>query len=144
MKQEPNPAIEKFRLHGVPDTNTGAFRVGPLRVIASTGAGWDHVSVSLPDRCPTWAEMDKVKRLFWRDAETVMQLHVPRTEHVNCHPNCLHLWRPQTDEEIVREQLAYMKAGEEWPWGEVEAAGPIPLPPSVLVGPKAKEMSSPG
>jgi hypothetical protein len=26
--------------------------------------------------------------------ETAMQLHVPVTEHLNCHKYCLHLWRP--------------------------------------------------
>lgn len=65
-----------------------------LRVIASAGEGWDHVSVSLPDRTPTWAEMEHVKRLFFKDDETAMQLHVPPAEHINCHPHCLHLWRP--------------------------------------------------
>lgn len=80
-----------------------------LKVIASSGEGWDHVSVSLPDRCPTWAEMEQVKRLFFRDDETAMQLHVPPSDHVNCHPFCLHLWRPH----------------------DVE----IPRPPSIMVGP---------
>lgn len=66
-----------------------------LRVIASTDEGWDHVSVSLPNRCPNWAEMEHVKRLFFRDGETAMQLHVPPADHVNHHPYCLHMWRPQ-------------------------------------------------
>ena len=66
-----------------------------LRCQASTGAGWDHVSVSLPHRCPTWWEMDYVRRLFFRDRETAMQLHPPRSQHVNSHSYCLHLWRPQ-------------------------------------------------
>lgn len=66
-----------------------------LRVIASTNDGWDHVSVSLPNRCPNWAEMEHVKRLFFRDDEAAMQLHVPPSDHVNFHPYCLHLWRPQ-------------------------------------------------
>lgn len=66
-----------------------------LKVIASSGEGWDHVSVSLPHRCPTWDEMEHVKRLFFRDDETAMQLHVPPTDHINVHPFCLHLWRPQ-------------------------------------------------
>lgn len=65
-----------------------------LRVIASVGDGWDHVSVSLEYRCPTWAEMERVKRLFFGDDETAMQLHVPPSQHVDCHPHCLHLWRP--------------------------------------------------
>ena len=73
----------------------GAFRLGQLFVIASTGFGWDHVSVSTRTRCPTWGEMEYVKRMFFEDHETAMQLHVPPSDHVNCHPYCLHLWRPQ-------------------------------------------------
>lgn len=65
-----------------------------LRVIASAGGGWDHVSVSLSDRCPTWDEMEHVKRLFFKATEAAMQLHVPPSQHVNIHPFCLHLWRP--------------------------------------------------
>lgn len=65
-----------------------------LVVIAAVGGGWEHVSASSRVRCPTWAEMEFVKRMFFEDHETVMQLHVPATEHVNVHPFCLHLWRP--------------------------------------------------
>lgn len=70
-----------------------------LRVIATAASvegseGWDHVSVSTASRCPVWDEMEHIKRLFFKDDETAMQLHVPPTRHVNCHPHCLHLWRP--------------------------------------------------
>ena len=65
-----------------------------LRVVAGSGEGWDHVSVSLPNRCPNWPEMCFIKELFFHDIETVMQLHVPSVDHVNNHPYCLHLWRP--------------------------------------------------
>ena len=67
-----------------------------LCVIAASGEGWDHVSVSLKGstRTPTWEEMCRIKELFFEDNETVMQLHVPRADHVNYHPGCLHLWRP--------------------------------------------------
>lgn len=74
---------------------------GPLRVIASDGAGmpegmqrWEHVSVSLPTRTPTWEEMCKVKSLFWDDEDAVMELHPPRSTWVSNHNYCLHLWRP--------------------------------------------------
>lgn len=72
----------------------GAFKVGHLNVIACNGEGWDHVSVSRPDRIPTWDEMEKIKRMFFKEDETVMQLHVPPSRHINCHPHVLHLWRP--------------------------------------------------
>ena len=41
--------------------------------------------------------MDWVRRGFWLDDECVMQLHPPRSEHINVHPNCLHMWRPQRE-----------------------------------------------
>jgi hypothetical protein len=66
-----------------------------LKVIASTGLGWDHVSVSRANRCPNWHEMETIKRLFFRNEETAIQLHVPTAQHINFHPFCLHLWRDQ-------------------------------------------------
>ena len=81
--------------------NNGAFVVGPaprrtqtLRVLASDGGGWEHVSVSLPNRVPSWEEMCFVRNLFWDPDDTVMQLHPPHSSYVNNHPFCLHLWRP--------------------------------------------------
>jgi hypothetical protein len=63
------------------------------------GEGWEHVSVHVCDvngseRLPGWAEMDHLKDLFWEPSETVVQYHVPKTDHVNVHPFTLHLWRP--------------------------------------------------
>lgn len=107
--------------------NNGAFFVSmprataPLKVIASDGLGWDasdipgepweHVSVSLPNRCPTWEEMSFIKGTFWDDGDCVVQFHPPRSEYVNNHPFCLHLWRPTGHD--------------------------IPTPPAILVGIKA-------
>ena len=83
------------------DWSCGAFVVpspvdkAPMVVLASSEGGWDHVSVSRKNRVPNWAEMEHIFRLFFRDDETAMQLHVPASEHVNMHPYCLHIWRPQ-------------------------------------------------
>jgi hypothetical protein len=98
--------------------NNGFFliRVGPklfVACIASDGGGWEHVSVSVREngkpRTPTWSEMCSIKNLFWDEEDCVMQLHPPRSDYVNCHPNTLHLWRP--------------------------VDGEIPRPPSIMVGP---------
>ena len=94
----------------------GAFIIyGPCGIylkIMSSGVdqefGWEHVSVSVRHRCPNWEEMTYVKQLFWNPEEAVMQLHPPESDYVNCHPHCLHMWRPLRAE--------------------------IPLPPSGLVG----------
>jgi hypothetical protein len=88
--------------------NNGAFfipgRPGsgpPFKVIASDGDGmpdntqkWEHVSVSLPHRVPEWKEMCFIKAHFWDDDDTVVQFHPPRSEWVNNHNYCLHMWRP--------------------------------------------------
>ena len=97
----------------------GAFVIDGMKIIASSGDGWEdsgmplpaweHVSVSFRDRCPSWEEMTKVKEGFWLPKETVYQIHPAATEYVNFHPFCLHLWR--------------------------RIGSPLPLPPSVTVGP---------
>jgi hypothetical protein len=81
-----------------------------LRCLVGDGKGWEHVSVSLPNRVPDWEEMSYIKDLFWDETECVMQLHPPKKDYVNYHPYCLHLWRPISAE--------------------------IPRPPSSMVGPK--------
>jgi hypothetical protein len=95
------------------DGTCGAFLLhsptdgGLLRIIAASDGHWEHVSVSRRDRCPTWAEMEHVKRQFFNDDETAIELHVPPSEHINVHAHCLHMWRP--------------------------CDGSIPLPPSIYV-----------
>ncbi len=71
------------------------FRHEDFYIIASWGGGWDHVSVSLASRCPTWDEMCWIKELFWAKHESVIQYHPAKNEYVNCHRFCLHLWKPQ-------------------------------------------------
>ncbi|MCR4532718.1 hypothetical protein NUV62_17465 [Acinetobacter venetianus] len=56
--------------------------------------GWEHVSVSLPARCPTWEEMCFIKSLFWGEDDCVIQYHPPKSDYVNNHQYCLHMWRP--------------------------------------------------
>lgn len=91
------------------------FRNNNLSVMAYDGKhdGWEHVSVSLKNRCPNWEEMCFVKSLFWEDEDCVMQLHPPKSEWINNHPYCLHLWRP-------KEHV-------------------IPRPPNIAVGVKISE-----
>ena len=69
-----------------------------LRVIASWGEGWDHVSVSRSDMCPSWEQMCFVKDFFFHSSECVIQYHPPEKSYVNNHQFCLHLWRPQNQE----------------------------------------------
>jgi hypothetical protein len=96
------------------DGFNGAFLIyvnrEPMRAIASDEGGWEHVSVSRIEsrKPPSWDDMCEIKELFWDAEAWVVQFHPARSEYVNNHPGCLHLWR---------------KIGEEFPH-----------PPSWMVG----------
>jgi len=89
-----------------PGSNYGMFyilspekRLEKLSVlVAPTDSEWQHVSVSRPNRCPTWGEMCFIKDLFWDETETVVQFHPAKTEYINMHKYCLHLWRNSTED----------------------------------------------
>lgn len=92
-----------------------------LRVLASDGQGWQHVSVSLvdhPKTTPRWEVMCAVKDLFFEPEDCVVQFHPPASEYVNHLPGCLHLWRCIDG----REQ---------------------PRPPAEFVGPKTNQQPNP-
>lgn len=88
--------IDRFGSPG--DHTCGAFEIPlgagrNLHIIASIAEGWEHVSVSLADRCPYWSEMVYVKNMFFEPEDLVLQYHPPKSKHINFHPYCLHLWR---------------------------------------------------
>lgn len=104
MKQS-NSRIENFRVRlGVYGSdasygNNGHFNITlksqkKCFAIASDGMGWEHVSVSMPNRSLTWDEMCEIKDLFWEKDEWVVQYHPAESEYVKNHPTCLHLWKP--------------------------------------------------
>ena len=68
-----------------------------LKLVVSNQEGWDHVSVSLPNRTPTWEEMCFIKELFFEPEETVIQYHPPESKYINDSQYVLHLWRSQKD-----------------------------------------------
>jgi len=82
------------------ESEAGCFYIPVFKtaygVIATTGMGWDHVSVQVhkEPRLPTWDEMQFMKELFFYPYETVMQLHPAQADYIDCHPKVLHLWRP--------------------------------------------------
>jgi len=96
MKKLEGPDFDPFVIKRGEDGAAFIFPLGlvKLAVVASFGGDWDHVSVSLRNRTPIWAEMDWVKRHFFDDDEVVMQLHVAARDHISIHPHTLHLWRP--------------------------------------------------
>jgi len=56
--------------------------------------GWEHVSVQLYHKLPTWEEMCEVKEIFWEDEEEAVQIHPKKSEYINM-TEALHIWRPK-------------------------------------------------
>jgi hypothetical protein len=65
--------------------------------VPGLGRGFEHASVTLDarfgSRTPTWEEMCRVKSVVWHDEEEAYQVHPRKSEYVNLHDRCLHLWR---------------------------------------------------
>lgn len=83
----------------VPSARTFLFELGARRsVIVAVemhppGRKWIHLSIASPDRLPSWEALKEAKELFLGDRDVIQWL--PRkSEYVNAHPNCLHLWAP--------------------------------------------------
>ena len=78
---------------------TIAWRKGNLRVLLTpieqyldNDGLWRHVSVSHHARYPTWDEILDVRYSFFDDDVEVIQILPRKSEYVNIHPNCFHLW----------------------------------------------------
>ena len=84
-----------------------------LNFIFSYQMGWEHLSVSMPSRTPTWEQMCIMKDIFWNKNEACVEYHPREEDYVNNHKHCLHIWRPTHE--------------------------PLPTPPSVLVGFRSEE-----
>ena len=87
LRPEEESVVGMFRFPSPTDRES-------MFAVVSGIMGWDHVSISRPRRTPNWPEMCYVKDLFFYEEECVMQLHPPKSEWINNHPYCLHLWKP--------------------------------------------------
>lgn len=91
-KKDGNNGLFLFALK----SKTGETRY--IKCIVCDQMGWDHISVSEETGIPTWEEMVFIKRMFFKDDETVIQYHPPEKDYVNENPNTLHMWRPHNTE----------------------------------------------
>ena len=78
-----------------------------LNFMFSIQMGWEHLSVSMPSKTPSWDQMCVMKDIFFEEEEECFEYHPKKSEYVNIHPHCLHIWRP-----IMTERLnAYREQG---------------------------------
>lgn len=70
----------------------GSLQVAGSVSEARDGSLWWHVSVSHPDRTPTYEELTEVCARLFRATDVVLHVWPPAAEHFSLHPYCLHLW----------------------------------------------------
>lgn len=93
-KREKNELMESM---GANPSECPVFRRDDLWVTITfqreqDGKRWFHVSISRRDRLPSYFDLCDVKTAFLGEDALALLLFVPKVEHVNIHPNCLHLW----------------------------------------------------
>ena len=80
------------------DGGSGDVSVNGIKcsLVFSWGGGWEHVSIMPYDSriTPSWDDMCKLKNMFWKEDEAVVQIHPRKQDYVNRAKNCLHLWKP--------------------------------------------------
>ncbi len=60
--------------------------------IASIDDGSAHVSFSHSNRYPTWDEILEIRAWAFPEEMEVVMVLARKSEYVNIHPNCFHLW----------------------------------------------------
>lgn len=70
-----------------------------IRVCTSVDGGHLHASISHPSRYPTWDEIRAVRDWYFPEEMEVVMVLARRSEYVNLHPNCFHLWQSRCGEE---------------------------------------------
>lgn len=68
------------------------LRVFETTDVLADGRRYMHLSISHPDRYPTWEELIMVKEHFLQPEDEAVQVLPRKSEYVNVHPNCFHLW----------------------------------------------------
>ncbi|MBO7615011.1 MAG: hypothetical protein J6T15_04885 [Bacilli bacterium] len=88
------------------DTISGKW----LNFMFSVQMGWEHLSVSMPSKTPSWDQMCVMKDIFFEEEEECFEYHPKKSEYVNMHPHCLHIWRPRVEDRInAFSQLGFIK-----------------------------------
>ena len=71
---------------------------GAARIIVTLGptpdpadGAWLHASISRPNGTPTYDDLVMLHKAVWPNGYAY-QCFVPPSQHVNIHPNALHLW----------------------------------------------------
>jgi hypothetical protein len=92
LEEIPPRAEDQARYINEVNSYLRIYRYGACGVIVTKEYGKWHISVSRPDRLPSWDEIRDVRYAIAPDDVTMAMILPPKSSYINIHPNCLHLW----------------------------------------------------
>ena len=84
-------SVKKFQM----ETKTfkeGVFKMGKCTIIVAIENGKWHLSISKPNAQPSYKEMKEARYRLIPDNVTMAQIFPTKSEFVNLHEYCHHLW----------------------------------------------------
>lgn len=79
------------------EPNACRYEMNGCTIIVGSSSKGYHMSISHPDRLPTWEEIRTARYKLCPKNVTMAMLLPPENEYVNIHPNCFHLWQVKGD-----------------------------------------------
>jgi len=73
------------------------YKAGELTILKAVEGGMLHVSMSHPKRNPTWEEIREIREKLTPDEKTMAIILPPKSQYVNIHNFCFHLWEIPND-----------------------------------------------
>lgn len=70
----------------------GCFIMGKCFVIVAKEDNCWHLSISKKDKLPSYQNLKDARYKFLPNDVVMAQIFPPKSEFVNVHPYCLHLW----------------------------------------------------
>jgi len=84
-----------------PLASAKAYRIGDCTVMVGQENGLWHLSISNADHYPEWDIIRDARYSFCPEDITMAMLLPPKSEYVNLHSNCFHLWQLREESKIV-------------------------------------------
>ena len=70
----------------------GLFKMGRCTIIVTKDLRRWHLSISTPNASPSYKEIKEARYKYVPDNVTMAQIFPSKSEFINLHPFCHHLW----------------------------------------------------
>jgi hypothetical protein len=85
------PELKMAQAHNELEGSLRTFKRGDLYIMVAWGGRW-HLSISCDERDPTWEEIRDARYALLPDKSTMALFLPPKSEYVNLHEHCYHMW----------------------------------------------------